>query len=127
MRDQAGNERTQTFTVTLDRIPPTATIVFPTSTTGLRRNSTLNIVLDFTDATSNSVDVTGIDVLILDANGRPVGRAFRSTFGATRPGVLRWTGRIRLKWMPRRFRIRVTVVDRAGNVGTPQEISLSIR
>lgn len=124
--DKAGNETTKTVNVTLDRIRPTVQIVYPTTSTRLSSGALVTVLVDISDATNTSVDKTGIDVIAKTLDGAYITRvtlvSLRSTNGTTQ----RWTGRIRYKkgLLPSRFVISVSVVDRAGNSATLQEVNV---
>lgn len=124
--DKAGNTTTKTVNVTLDRIRPTVQIVYPTATTRLSSGSSVTILVDISDASSSSVDKTGVDVIVKGLDGSYITRATLVSFRATNGNTQRWTGRIRYRkgLLPSRFVISVSVVDRAGNSATLQEVNV---
>jgi len=126
VRDQADNEATKTLNVTLDRIKPTINIVFPRSDTKIVPNTTINVTIDIGDASSLSVDTSGVDVKVLKIDGTYIERVALISFTANGEKVLRWIGRIRYRpvQIPKQFKISVTAVDRAGNHAVPQEVTL---
>ncbi len=120
-KDQANNENTSTLSVTLDRIAPVTTIQFPRSDTPVRPRSDVSVVIDVSDSSSSSVDVTGIDVVIRDMNDNFMLRVPRLSFAAQGSTSVRWTGRIlKTVTLPKNFKVIATTTDRAGNVGVPQ-------
>lgn len=120
-KDQANNESTSSLTVTLDRIAPVTTIQFPRSDTNVRPRSDVSVVVDVADASSSSVSVTGVDVVIRDMNNNLILRVPRLSFQAQGSTTVRWTGRIKKTvTLPRDFKVVATTVDKAGNVGVPQ-------
>lgn len=126
-KDQANNEATQTLNVTLDRIAPVTTIQFPRSDTAIRPRSDITVVVDVADASSSSVSVTGIDVVIKDMNNNFIMRVPRMSFQAQGSTTVRWTGRIlKTTPLPRNFKVVTTTVDRAGNVGVSQTTNAHI-
>jgi len=126
-KDRAGNEASKTVTVTLDRIKPTVTIAYPRSDTRLPPMSAYPVLVDIIDATSRSVDVTGVDVVMKRMDGSFLGRAARVSYVASGANGNRWTGRIRdSRTLPRQFRLVVTAIDRAGNSAVPQEVVVTL-
>lgn len=122
LRDEAQNEANQSISVTLDRIQPSATITHPQANVRLRARSSFSVSIDIADASTSSVDFSGVDVVARTMNGGYLTRVARSSF---RPAgnVLRWTGRVRWRSsFPKEFKIVVNVRDKAGNVGTQQEL-----
>jgi len=124
--DKAGNVTTKSINVTLDRIRPTVQIVYPTATTKLSSGSSVTILVDISDSSSSSVDKTGVDVIAKATDGSYITRATLVSLRATNGTTQRWTGRIRYKkgLLPSRFVISVSVVDRAGNSATLQEVNV---
>jgi hypothetical protein len=124
--DLANNNNETEITVTLDRIPPTATIVSPRPGTPIRPRANIPVSIDIRDVTDKSIDLTGVDVIVRTIDGQYIQRvARRSTrFNAE---IMRWVGRIR--WTPRlpnRFKIVITAVDRAGNAAVAQEVEVNV-
>lgn len=128
VRDQANNSTTKTLSVTLDRLPPTISIVYPRSSTYIIPGTTINVAIEITDASTTSVDGSGIDVVIQTLDGKYVGLVTRTAITASGSNVLQWVGRIRYRAgaVPTKFKIVVNAVDRAGNRATPQEVSLKV-
>lgn len=126
VRDQANNETTKTLNVTLDRIKPTISIVYPRSDTRIIPNTTINVTIDITDASTNSVDGSGIDVVVKKMDNTYIELVSRVSISPNGDKTLRWIGRIRYRpgQVPTQFKIAVTAVDRAGNHAVPQEVSL---
>lgn len=128
--DEADQPSERTLNVTLDSIAPVASIVFPTTDTRLNRNSTINVTIDVDDASTSSVDVTGLDVTLRTTDGRFLFRVARSGFQGASGNTSRWTGRIRkdiTRRLPSSFVMRVEARDRAGNVANVQTARLTIR
>lgn len=128
LRDQADNEDTVTFDVTVDRIKPNVSIVQPRSTVKLAPRSNVSIAIDITDANAGSTDITGVDVVARKMDGSFIGRASASSFRQQSGPTNRWTGRLRYRsGLPKQFKLVVNVVDRAGNVANPQEVVVNYR
>lgn len=122
VKDQAGNEKNQSFTVTIDRVAPTMTIQFPRADTKVRPHSTVPVTIDIHDQSQTSVDVTGIDVLLKDMNNNLIMRVPRTAFQQGR-----WTGRIRSDiTLPKKFKVVANAVDKAGNVGVSQTTIVNV-
>jgi hypothetical protein len=123
VRDLALNTLTQSINVTLDRIAPVISIQFPTSGTIITRHQRIPFIIDVQDATTNSVDVTGIDVTLKDTLGHFITRVPRISALPFGNNVLRWQGRIKIgNNLPPQFVLNVTAIDKAGNVGTSQTL-----
>jgi hypothetical protein len=125
VRDQANNPLNFSIPITLDRRPPRSTIQYPLASTPIRRGSDLLVIVDVVDQFSNSVDVTGIDVRMVNMNGVLITRVPRESWRASGANTSRWTGRIRSRvQLPSQFKIVVTSVDKAGNNGSVQEVTV---
>ncbi len=124
--DLANNVLSDTINVTLDRNPPVATIQYPQSGTPVRPNTDLTILVDVADGFANSVDVTGVDVVAQRLDGTFLGRAARVSFSSVGATTFRWTGRLRTKTLklPSAYKLVVSSIDRAGNVGVRQEVTV---
>lgn len=123
LRDLAQNESNQTVSVTLDRVNPTATITQPLANVKLRRRSDVSVSVDIVDSSTSSIDVTGVDVVARTMLGGFIAKVARSSFRSAGGNTMRWTGRLRYRaGIPNGFKIVVNVRDKAGNVGTQQEI-----
>ena len=124
--DKARNSATQNSLQTLDRQKPTVQIVFPTESTKISNGADVNVVVDVSDASTSSVDRTGIDVIAKKPDGTYLARvtfvSLRGTSGTTQ----RWTGRIRYKkgQLPSAFLLSVSAIDRAGNAAALQQINV---
>lgn len=128
LRDEANNEETKTISVTLDRIAPVVTIVQPLSNVKLSPNSSVSVAIDIRDGSSNSVDVTGVDVVIKKLDGTFLARVPRSSFQNTGGNNFRWSGKLRFnRGYGKQFKIVVNVVDRAGNVSATQEVIVTYK
>jgi hypothetical protein len=128
LRDQADNEETRTFEVTLDRIAPSVIIVQPRANVRLAPRSNVSVAIDISDSSNGSTDVTGVDVVARTLTGGFIARVAVSNFAGVAANVNRWTGRLRWKsGMPKKFKLVVTVVDRAGNVAVTQEVIVEYR
>lgn len=123
VKDQADNDSTESFTVTIDRIPPVTSIVYPRSDTRVRPHSTIPITVDINDSgQSGSVDVTGVDVVLKDMTGHQIMRVPRTSFQSNR-----WTGRILSTTnLPHQFKVVANTVDKAGNVGVTQTTIVTV-
>ena len=122
VKDQAGNEETKTLPVTIDRIAPTTTIQFPRADTKIRPHSTISVTVDVSDPGSNSIAVTGVDVVLKDMSNNMIMRVPRTSFQNGR-----WMGRIQSNTtLPNKFKIVATTTDKAGNVGVPQTTNVKI-
>lgn len=125
VKDKAGNSASQSVSVTLDRVKPTSDILSPRTGDTIRPNSTIPVVVSVTDQYSNSLDVTGIDVVITDLAGAILGRVARRNF-TTSGNTVTWTGRIRAeRGFPSQFKVVVNATDRAGNQAVVQEVTVS--
>ncbi|MGV3618301.1 MAG: hypothetical protein ACO1SV_23495 [Fimbriimonas sp.] len=126
VRDEANNEASLSIPITLDRIKPSATISYPRTDTRLIPNTNINVTVDVVDASTASVDATGIDVVVRRMDGTYITRVARISVTPEGSNTLRWIGRIRYRsgLLPSQFKIVVTAIDRAGNVATPQEVTL---
>lgn len=127
VRDKADNEATQSINVTLDRVPPVISIQFPRSDSNILPRNDFPVVVDVVDGAQGSVDVTGIDVVLEHPDGRFIARVARTSIRNI-GGTVRWSGRVRhlRSNLPSHFNIVVTAVDRAGNVATPQTVSINL-
>ncbi|HVT14164.1 MAG TPA: hypothetical protein VHE55_18020 [Fimbriimonadaceae bacterium] len=123
VKDQADNDATQSFTVTIDRVAPTTTITYPRSDTRVRPHSTIPITVDINDSgQSNSVAVTGVDVVLQNMSGHLIMRVPRTSFQSNR-----WTGRILSSTnLPHQFKVVANTVDKAGNVGVTQTTVVTV-
>lgn len=126
VKDKAGNSATQNISLTLDRQKPTVQIVYPTSSTRTNAGQDLNILIDISDASTDSIDRTGIDVIAKRTDGTYITRVTLVSFRATSGTTNRWTGRIRYKrgLLPTTFQLSVSAIDRAGNAAALQEITV---
>src|SRR5579862_180813 len=117
VKDQANNDSTQSFTVTIDRVPPTIAISYPRSDTKVRPHSTIPITINCHDSQgNNAIDVTGVDVVIKDMNDNLLMRVPRTSFQS---GL--WTGRILSSThLPSKFKVVANTVNKAGNSATTQ-------
>ena len=128
-KDQADNTQNQSISVTLDRSAPVTTISYPRSDTNVQRGTTVSVVVDVRDASSGSVDQTGIDVIARKLDGTYICRVARVSVKAAGSDTIRWTGRIRYVsgQLPSKFKLEATAVDKAGNVATKQVVTVTIR
>ncbi len=126
VKDKAGNTTTQNLSLTLDRQKPTVQIVYPTGSTRTSSGQDLNVIVDVSDASTASVDRTGIDVIAKKSDGTYITRVTFVSLRATSGTTQRWTGRIRYKrgLLPTNFLISVSAIDRAGNAAALQEINV---
>jgi hypothetical protein len=122
VKDLADNVKTQSFTVTIDRVPPTMTIQFPRSDTKVRPHATVPVTIDLHDQSATSVDVMGIDVVLKNMSNQLIMRVPRTSFQQGR-----WTGRIRSDiTLPHQFKVVANAVDKAGNVGVSQTTIVTV-
>ncbi|MBX3118882.1 MAG: hypothetical protein KF784_07430 [Fimbriimonadaceae bacterium] len=128
LRDEANNEETKTITVTLDRVAPVVGIVQPLSNIKLSMNSSVSVAIDMQDGSANSIDVTGVDVVVRKLDGTFLARVPRSSFKNTGGNNFRWSGKLRFnRGYGKQFKIVVNVVDRAGNASTTQEVVVTYK
>ena len=126
VEDLAGNKATKTIAVTLDRVNPSSTILAPTAGSIIRPGSRITVVVEILDQFNNSVHRTGIDVELRRLDDSYLGRVSRRSL--THDGNrATWVGRIRRgRNMPNEFKVVVSVVDKAGNIGIVQEVTVRI-
>ena len=128
IRDKGDNETTLNVDVTVDRNAPTVLIATPRSGSVISPGTYINVIVDITDFSGSSVDVTGVDIVARKLDNTYVTRVARISFQQTSQTGRRWSGRI--KWraglLPSDFKIIATVVDRAGNVATAQSVTVRI-
>lgn len=128
LKDQALNTETRTFSVTLDRVSPVMNVVQPRSDIRLAPKSNVSVAIDIADGAPNSVHVTGIDVIARKLTGEYIGRVALSSFRNIGGNTNRWTGRLRYKSsLPKKFKLVVTGIDRAGNLAVTQEVIVEYR
>jgi len=127
-RDQADNAFNFSINCTVDRLQPSSSIDFPRGDTPLRPRTDINVVVTIRDQFTDSVDITGIDVVLQRTDGTFLGRAARRSFGAQGSNAWQYVGRIRHRSgkLPSSFKVVVTAVDKAGNVATRQEQTINI-
>ncbi len=125
VRDTADNEVTQNINVTIDRVKPLITIQAPVNNSQFAPGTTLAVTVDIKDA---GMAVTGVDVVLRTTTGVFILRVARQSFTSPSGGNFRWTGRVRWRdgLLPAQFKLQVTAVDRAGNVATPQSVTVKI-
>ncbi|RYG88043.1 hypothetical protein EON77_01240 [bacterium] len=127
-RDQANNTLNDTISVTVDRNAPSSTIQSPVAGIRVRPNTEIAVIVDVADQFSNSVDVTGVDVVLQRTDGTFITRATRLSFRPVANGssTSRWTGRLRpgTVKLPSTYKIVVSAIDRAGNVAARQELTV---
>ncbi len=128
LRDQADNEEVRSFEVIVDRINPTAIILQPRTDIRLAARANVSVAVDIVDGAGNSVDVSGVDVVARTTGGAYIGRISLRTFRNINGTTNRWTGRLRWRnGLPKEFKIVVTIIDKAGNSGVPQEVLVRYR
>ena len=122
--DKAGNVATKNLSLTLDRGKPTVVITFPSANGKVRGD--LNVIVDVTDASTTSVDRTGIDVFLKRPDGVYLARITLVSLRATSGTTQRWVGRFRSrgKSLPSRMLLTASAIDRAGNASGTQEVTL---
>jgi len=128
-RDLSGNEAVQNISATLDRIAPIVTIAYPRSDSQVLPGTTIPVLIDIADASTSSIDGTGIDVVAKTLSGTYLTRVSRLSVKGSGSNILRWTGRILYKagLLPRKFKITVTAIDKAGNRAANQEVVVTVR
>jgi len=128
LRDEADNEENRSFTVNLDRVAPNVVIVQPKSTVKLSPRSNVSVAIDITDSSAQSTTIAGIDVIARTMDNQYLGRVAVSSFRQLTGPTNRWTGRIRYqRGLPKKFKLVVNVVDRAGNIASTQEVIVQYR
>jgi hypothetical protein len=129
IKDKADNVSTQNASVTVDRIKPSITIQFPRSDSNIRPGSTISVVIDVQDASTSSVDVTGLDVTLTTIAGQFITRVPRISFSGSGGNTLRWTGRIRGRdiKLPKQFKVVANAIDKAGNVAVTQSTTVTLK
>ena len=124
-KDQAANTLSFSIPLTIDRKPPSAIIQFPQSTSPIRPHTDVNVIVDITDQFAGSVDLTGVDVVVQNTSGTLVTRASRLSWKDIGNNTWRWTGRIRYQSsLPSTYKIVVSSLDKAGNVGIRQQVTV---
>jgi hypothetical protein len=122
--DLANQTTTVTMTITLSRVPPIITIEYPGTGTVVLPGSDIDVTLSIQGEFANEIDKTGVDVLVMTSTNAYVTRVpFGSLFTSSSNGnAMIWTGRIRYApgRLPGAFQLKVSAVDKAGNVATPQ-------
>lgn len=122
--DRGQNSVNRTINVTLDRVKPNATVSSPTSIV-YRPNATIPVLINIADQFQGSVQSTGVNVYLRTMDGQFIQKVARSSARPNGTG-LQWVGRIvRTNKIPKRFKLRVESVDRAGNVASVQEVTVN--
>lgn len=122
--DKAGNTVNQTINVTLDRLPPSSTVLAPNSNDRYFGNARIPVVVNIADQFQNALDERTVDVFIRDISGNFVTRVARRSI-ANSGSTLTWTGRIRdLSQLPEVFDLVVSATDKAGNAATEQVVRI---
>jgi len=129
VKDKSDNETTQSVSLRIDRLAPTVSITYPRTDSNIRPRSDFSVIIDITDPNNGLIDFTGVDVIIRFPAGGYLYRVPRVSFQSTGSGTFRWTGRVRKDSirLPSKFIVDVTVVDRAGNIATQQQVTISTR
>lgn len=127
-RDLANNSVSKTISVTVSRVAPTITIVYPLSSTKIVSGADITVLVDVTGESSGAVDVTGIDIIAKKPDGTFITRVARISYRSTGGTTSRWTGRIRYQrnLLPAKFQLVATAVDRAGNSAAPQTVIVTV-
>lgn len=128
IKDKADNETTKTIEVTVDRQKPTVSIVSPRANAVISPGTTINVVVDIRDFSQESVDVSGVDVIVRDMNNRFITRVTRVSFTNSGENTRRFIGRIvwRNGRLPNQFKLIVNAVDKSGNSAAQQTITCRI-
>lgn len=128
LRDQAENEENRSFEVILDRVSPVVAVVQPRSDVLLAAKSNVSVAIDIFDGNPSSVHISGVDVVARKLDGTFLDRVAVQSFRNTGGNTNRWTGRLRYKASRgKTFKLVVTVLDRAGNPATVQEVIVKYR
>lgn len=122
-KDVADNPFNHSINVTLDRLAPNSTISFPRGDTPIRPGTDITVIIDVSDQFAESMDSTGLDIVVQRTDGVFITRAAKVSFASQGSGSWRWIGRIRYRKgvIPNTFKLVVTAVDKAGNTATRQE------
>ena len=125
VRDTADNEVTQTINVTIDRVKPIITIQAPLNNSSYPPGTTLAVTVDVRDV---GINVTGVDVVLRTTAGAFIIRVARQGFSSIGNNTFRWTGRVRWRQglLPPTFKLHATAIDRAGNLATPQSVTVRV-
>ena len=124
-KDKAGNTKNQSFSVTLDRVAPTSTILAPTGNETVLPGTRLAVAIDIVDQFAGAVDERTVEVRLEDVSGNFIGRVARRSVRSSGT-TLSWSGRIRnIGDLPSAFDIVVTATDKAGNRATDQRVRVS--
>ncbi|MBA4292893.1 hypothetical protein C0431_07950 [bacterium] len=122
--DLAGNTVSQSVNVTLDRLPPSSTVLAPTANDRFFGNARVPVIVNIADQFSGALDERTIDVFIRDTSGNFVTRVARRSVNSN-GSTLTWTGRIRdISTVPTTFDLVVAATDRAGNAATEQVVRI---
>ncbi|MDI9639975.1 hypothetical protein QPK87_19995 [Kamptonema cortianum] len=125
IKDKANNEKAKSFSVTVDRVGPTATIQAPTGSENILPGSRIPVVVEITDQYSNSVDERTVDVVLEDTSGNFLARVAKRTTQSN-GNTLSWRGRIRdVGFLPSQFDVVVRSKDKSGNAGVEQRVRLT--
>jgi hypothetical protein len=125
VRDDADNETNQSINVTVDRIKPVLTIQAPQNNSNFSPGTTLFVTVDVKDV---GITVTGVDVVLRTTAGAFITRVARQSFNSIGNNTFRWSGRVRWRdgFLPAQFKVVASAIDRAGNAGTPQSVTVKI-
>lgn len=124
IEDLAGNTDNVNFNVTVDRVPPSSSILSPLDSLDYRPGSRIPVVIRIQDQFNNALDPRTVDVTLRDTSGTFLSRvAFISISNDNT--TLVWTGRIRnVDDLPTQFIVRVEARDKAGNQAVAQEVTV---
>ncbi|QYK53987.1 MAG: hypothetical protein KF824_03610 [Fimbriimonadaceae bacterium] len=123
--DLAGNSANRSISVTVDRTPPTSTVLAPTPSDPVFGNGQIPVVVQVQDQFNGSLDARTIDVLIRDTSGNFITRVARRSVNNNGSSVT-WSGRIRdLSRLPSVFDIVVIATDKAGNLAADQTVRIT--
>ncbi len=126
--DLAGNTATKTITLTLERVPPVLSFVSPSNGAKIVPGTDVSVTVDIQGEFAGAVDRTGVDVVAQKPDGTFIARVALQVFTNVSGATSRWIGRIKYKpgLLPSAFKLVATGVDRAGNAGTSQTISVTV-
>lgn len=141
--DRAGNQKTQTVTVRVDKDKPILTIAFPFNNMIVRPGSQLTVFIDVrdqlfdnNDRSKNSVENDKVIVQVKDDRGSLVATATMTKGLEVRSGSTgasaRWAGSVRIR-IPSPFRanktytLEATATDKSGNTSDRTTLKFKVK
>ncbi len=123
--DKALNTANRQMDVTLDRLPPSITVLSPLNNQAYRPGSDIPVTITIADQFADSLDERFVSVLIQDTAGRTLGRVARRQAMASGNSLI-WIGRLRhSRSFPSQFNIVTMASDKAGNSAVSQTVMVS--